>query len=175
MGETNFENELEALTRWCTTAASLTSFHAGQAPTEIARPSVEFKAPYRGRDRIRDRYVYVNKVIQYGVLYAATLAQGVGLQDRLFSNLEEAVGRIPVYGLVTDGQGGQKEDIIAWLFDARLEFQTATGLDIPFTLTYYVTYTRARPATPPPATFVGTRVKGQIDNQDYDFANYPKE
>ena len=175
MGETNFANELEALQRWCTTAASLASFHAGQAPTELVRPVVEFKPPYRERDRNRDRYVYVNKVIQYGVLYVATLAQGMSLQDKLFSSLEEAMGRIPVYGLVDDGRGGQQEGIIAWLFDARLEFQTAAGLDIPFTLTYYVSYTRTRPINPPPASFVGTRVKGQIDNRNYNFANYPKE
>lgn len=175
MGETNFENELEALQRWFAIAAGLASFQAGQAPPEPARPAAEFKPPGRMRDRNRDRYGYVTKVIQYGVLYVSTLAQGLNLQDRLFSSLEEAVGRIPVYGPVDDGQGGEPEGVTAWLFDGRLEFQTAAGLDIPFTLTYWAAYARERPAAPPPPAFVGTRVKGRVEDRHYDFANYPKE
>jgi hypothetical protein len=172
--QTNYEKETQAIQRWLKTTAGLNSFPVAQTPPKLVRPVVMLLAPYRGRDRNVDRYRYVNKVIQYGILYAATLPQGMALQDGLSSTLEEAVGKIPIFGMVDDGTGGQIESKIAEMFDADIEYQNTNALDVPFQLTYYIQYTRVRPYTPPP-TFVGTRITGTTGSGTYDFNNYPNK
>lgn len=168
----NYEKELQAVQRFFKTAAGLTSFHVDKRPKSIPRPVAEFMPPFRGTDRNLTRYKYVTKVIQYGTLYVATLAEIVAYQDKLLSALEEAVGSIPVFGLVPDGQGGQKEGVIASLTDGEIAFDSAKALDVPFSLTYYVTYTRVRPPDPPPARMVGNKITGQVNTDGFAVKDY---
>lgn len=172
MAQTNYEKEIEAVQRWLKTTAGLNSFPVAKTPPKLTRPVVVLLTPFRGKDRNVDRYRYVNKVIQYGILHVADLAQGLALQDALSTTLEEAVGKIPVFGMVDDGQGGQVESKIAELFDGEIEYQNTQALDVPFQITYYVQYTRVRPVAPPPPTFVGTRIRGQADSGGFDVKNY---
>lgn len=171
MTQANYQKEMGAVQRWLKATADLNSFHVDKRPKNIPRPVAELLAPFRGRDRNLTRYKYVTKVIQYGTLYVATLADAARYQDTLLSALEESVGVISIYGMLPDGQGGEVEGVIATLTDGELSFSTAAALDVPFSLTYYVTYTRVRPPDPPPATKVGNRITGQVNTDVFNVKN----
>jgi len=151
-----YDQELSALQRWVKATAGLNSVRLRDAAPKVARPIILWETPGRKKDRNLSRYLYVTKVTQYGRLYVNSVDQLIDLQESLLGDLEEKVGVLPVYG----NEGA----VIAYLKAVELIFPESQGinitsLDVAFHITYEATYSRTKPVDPPPATFVGTRVK----------------
>jgi hypothetical protein len=144
-----FIYELEALQRWIKAAAGLNSMRLTAAPPKVARPVILWEAPQRSRDRNTSRYVFVNRVQQYGRLFAHNLDQLLDYQARLQLDLEDRENVLDVY----DGTGA----VIGKLKNVSVRFENADGLDVPFSVEYEAGYSRNRPAAPPPPTDVHTR------------------
>lgn len=149
----NYLAELEAIQRWVKATAGLNSMRLQTAPPKVARPVILWEAPSRSRDRNITRWLYVNQVTQYGKLYANDLGHLLDFQDKLFSDLEERVGVLPVYN-----QAGQQ---IGKLEAVQLTFRETEGLDVPIEVQYQVTYSRTKPVEPPAPTAVYTKVTYQ--------------
>jgi len=150
-----YEKELEALQRWVKAAAGLNSVRLSDAQPKVARPVILWETPSRSKDRNLSRYQYVNKVTQYGRLYVNSLDQLLTMQEDLLGDLEEKVGVLPVYA--TDGT------VAASLKAVEIAFPSnqVASLDVPFNISYEVTYGRTRPIEPPPATTVVTKIDPQ--------------
>lgn len=146
----DYQGELKAVQSWLKATAGLNSWRRSEAPPTLPRPVVVWDSPYRGRANNLHRYAYVQKVIYYGKLYVSSLNEVLDLQDTLITDLENKCGVIPI-----NGSGGTP---LGLLKDATLEFTETEGLDVPFRLTYYVTYGRIKPAAPPAPLKVFTRV-----------------
>lgn len=146
-----FYYELEAITRWVMGAAGLNSMLLTSAPPKVARPVILWEAPQRSRDRNVDRYQYVNRVRQYGKIYAADLRQLLDYQGRLQIDLEDRENLLDVY----DGSGAK----VGRLKAVTVSFGQAEGLDVPIIVDYEATYARTRPAAPPAPKIVVTTYK----------------
>lgn len=144
-----FEYELLAIQRWIKGAVGLDSMRLTAAPPKVARPVILWEAPQRSRDRNTSRYKFVNRVRQYGKLFAHNLDQLLDYEARLQLDLEDQENVLAVY----DGAGAE----IGKLKNVAIFFETDTGLDIPFRVEYEIGYARSRPAAPPPPTDVYTR------------------
>jgi hypothetical protein len=147
-----FLQEIDALQRWVKGAAGLNSMRLTAAPPRVARPVILWETPRRGRDRNVTRYQFVNRVQQFGKLFADNLDQLLDYQARLQLDLEEKQGVLPVYD--QEGAAGVQ---IGTIKAAVIEFGESESLDVPFTLTYEATYTRTKPTPPPAATKVITK------------------
>ena len=141
--------ELDALQRWIKAAANLNSLRLKEAPPMIARPEILWETPVRGPRKNLDRYRYVQPVNQYGRLYVKDLEQLLEYQELLIADLEERVGRLPVYAGAVEA---------AKLKEVVLEFMEGETLDAAFKLRYEATYTRVKPDPAPKATKVGIKV-----------------
>ena len=150
---TDYEKELESIQIWVKAVANLPSYKLSHAKPKVARPVILWEMPSRGKDRNISRYVYVNKVRQFGKLFVNSLEEASRLQEKLITDLEERVGVLPIYD---DGA------VIAHLKAVVIEFKETDGLDIPFNISYEATYSRKRPEEAPPATYVGTRITSSI-------------
>lgn len=154
-----YKEEIDAIQRWIWATASLKSYRLSEAPPNVSRPAILWEPPARSRERNLGRYSFVNRVQQYGKLYVSSFDQLADLQDALTADLENKVGVLPVFD-----QAGQQ---IGRLKQARLVFQHTETLDVPLYLEYEATYARTRPAVPPAATHVGTKItKGDLENGD---------
>ncbi|WP_138751120.1 hypothetical protein [Paenibacillus sinopodophylli] len=146
--ENYFTYELEAITRWVKATAGLSSMLLSAAPPTVARPVILWEAPQRSRDRNISRYVFVNKVRQYGRLFAADLLKLLDYQARLQLDLEDRDGLLEVF----DRTG----TVIGKLKEVTVRFETSEALDVPFSVEYEATYSRNRPVDPPAASTVIT-------------------
>ena len=154
-----YDQELVALQRWVKATAGLNSVRLRDAAPKVARPIILWETPGRKKDRNLSRYLYVNRVTQYGRLYVSSLDQLIEKQEALLNDLEEKVGVLPVYG--------DSGTVVASLKAVDLVFPESQGvnissLDVPFSIKYEVTYARTKPVEPPPATYVGTRVTTEL-------------
>lgn len=147
--------ELESLQRWVKAVAGFNSMRLTMAPPKVARPIIIWEAPQRLRDRSISRYKYVNRVLQYGKLYVSNLDELNEVQDKLLTDLEDKTGVLPYY----DSNGNR----VGWLKAVEIEFTNSEGLDVPFIIRYEATYSRTKPADPPAATYVGTKVTTQLE------------
>jgi len=157
-----YEKELEALQRWVKSVAGLNSVRLSDAQPKVARPVILWETPSRSKNRNLRRYQYVNRVTQYGRRYVNSLDQLLTYQEALLGDLEEKVGVLPVYA--ADGT------VAANLKAVELDFtdnqgQAISSLDVPFSIKYEVTYGRVRPAEPPPATTVTTKITALATSQ----------
>lgn len=143
--------ELSALQRWVKTTTGLDSLRQKEAPPRLARPVILWESPHRGRDRNLNRWAYVNKVTQFGKLFVINVDQLAIIQDKLFSDLEERTGLLPVYGAAGI--------VVTLLKNCDLTFSNSDTLNIPFSITYEITYTRVKPPAVPNATFVGNKIR----------------
>jgi len=150
----DYIKELEAIQTWIKTITGLNSYRLKEAKPKLARPVILWETPSRNRDRNISQYQYVNKVRQYGRLFVSSLEEAIDVQEKLIKDLEEKLGVLPVM----DG-----DTQLTVLKAVELEFQDSNNLDIPFNITYEVTYGRTRPVEPPPATYVGTKIINHYD------------
>lgn len=141
--------ELEVIQTWIKAAANLNSYRLAEAKPKVARPIILWETPSRSRDRNISRYQYVVKVKQYGRLFVKDLEDALRIQELLIIDLEEKVGLLPIM----DG-----DNLIGRLKEIKIEFTDSEDLDIPFSISYEVTYGRTRPTEPPAATTVSTRI-----------------
>lgn len=145
----DYLKELEAIQTWVKSVAGLNSYRLAEAKPKVARPIILWETPSRNRERNISRYQYVNKVRQYGRLFVSSLDEALRVQEALIKDLEEKVGIIPIM------ENGER---IALLKAVEIEFTDSENLDIPFNISYEVTYGRTRPADAPNATTVTTKV-----------------
>jgi len=144
--------ELNALQIWIKAAVNIDSYRLTTAPPQLPRPVILWEAPHRGKDRNLGRWVYVNKVTQYGKLYVTNIDQLAVVQERLLTDLEERTGLLPI----TSVEG----TVVTLLKRCEITFENAENLNVPFNVVYEIAYTRIRPPEAPNATFVGNRLKG---------------
>ncbi len=155
----DYEYELQAVQRFLKQYAGLNSWRRADAEPKLARPVVLWDSPYRGRARHLSRWSYTQSVKYFGKLYVTDVTQAVALQEKLTVNLEDLCGLLPI----VDDKG----DRVGWIKNAAVEFNDASGdLEIPFTFSYEVSYTRKRPEVPPPPRVVGTKVTVNKQNQE---------
>lgn len=143
-----FYNELESITRWVKSATGLTSLLLSTAPPKIARPVILWEAPLREPLRNNSRYAFVNRVRQFGKLFAANHKQLLTYQGQLQLALEDNENIIAYY---EDGEA------VGFLKNARITFETTDTLDVPFSIEYEAGYSRKRPEDPPPPRTVTTK------------------
>lgn len=141
--------ELEVISTWIKAVANLNSFRLAEAKPKVGRPIILWEAPSRSRDRNLSRYQYVVKVKQYGRLFVKTLEDTLRIQELLINDLEEKVGVLPIM----DGA-----ELIGRLKEVTIDFTESENLDVPFSISYEVTYGRTKPTEPPAATTVSTKV-----------------
>lgn len=146
-----YELEIDAIQRWIKTAAGLNSMRLTSAPPKVPRPVILWENPQRGKDRNVSRWQYVNKVQQFGKLFVNSFDEAASIQQKLQLDLEEKVGILPIY----ETSGKQ----IAILKAVDISFKNSQELDIPIIVNYEATYSRTKPVEPPPAIFVGTKVR----------------
>ena len=155
----DYEYELTAIQTFFKRYAKLNSWRRADAEPKLARPVVLWESPYRGRARHLSRWSYTQTVKYYGKLYVTSVTQSITLQEAIASNLENLCGVLPILD--------EKGDRVGWIKNAVAEFNDASGeLEIPFTISYEVSYTRTRPEAPPPPRVVGTRVTVNKQNQE---------
>lgn len=146
--------ELDALQKWIYTTAQLPSYRLAAAPPKLPRPVIVWEAPARSQDRNLGRWQFVNRVTQYGKVYAEDLAQLLDYQERLGLDLAEKVNQLPVYNEV----GAAGTVIVGQLREVQLRFDhTDASLDVPLRIEYEATYSRVR-NEPPAPTEVYTKV-----------------
>lgn len=148
----NYLREIDALGRFLVKAANLKSMRLTDAPPTVTRPVVLWENPHRGRSRNLNRYDYIVRVQQFGKLFVHNFNQAAEIQDKLLTYLEELVGNLEVY------ENDQSLKVVGLLKQVTIEFSNTETLDIPINVTYEATYSRTRPAEPPPATIVNTRI-----------------
>lgn len=146
----NYLKELEAIQTWIKATAGLNSVRLKEASPKVARPVILWETPSRGKARNLSQYVYVQKVRQFGRLFVSSLEELLKVQEQLSGDLEEKNNVIPVKSGV---------DIIGYLKAVAIEFNDSERLDVPFNISYEVTYGKAKPAEAPPATKVGIKMK----------------
>jgi hypothetical protein len=144
-----FNFELVSIQRWVKSAAGLDSIRLSTAPPKVARPVILWEAPQRGRGSNTSRYAYVNRMRQYGKLYASNLNQLLDYQGRLEFDLEDRENVLDLY----DDAG----TVIGKLKNVSIKFENSDDMDVPFSIEYEVGYRRTKPADPPPASSVITR------------------
>lgn len=146
----DYKGELTAVQTWIKQTAGLNSWRRSKAPPALPRPVAVWDSPFRGRDKNLDRYTYEQKVVFYGTLFVNDLNESLQLQDTLITALENQCGIISLL----DSTGIS----VGYLKNASFSFTDVEGLDVPFTLTYYVVYKRKRPTAPSSAKRVHTRI-----------------
>lgn len=149
---TDYELELKAVQTWLKASSGLNSWKRTVAPPHLPRPVVLWESPYRGRARNLSRYAYTQTIKYYGKLFINGVDEALDIQNRLVVDLEDRCGTIPIL----DATGAQAGYIKA----AQLVFNETEGLDVPFTLSYEVSYSRKRPEAIPPPKYVYTKVTG---------------
>lgn len=161
----NFEYELKAIQRFIKTTAGLNSWRRTATAPKLARPVVLWESPYSGRTQHISRWTYQQNKKYYGKLYVNDITECIKLQETLICGLEDLCGVLPVL----DNNGNR----VGWIRDAVLEFNDASDtLEIPFTLSYEVTYARKKPEAPPAPRVIGTKVT--VNNIDQEGENYGK-
>lgn len=148
----DYSKELTAIQTWIKSVTGLNSYRLSEAKPKLSRPVILWEVPSRSRDRNISRYVYVNKVRLNGRLFVKSLNSANSIQEQLIKDIEEKVGLLPIMD-----NGVQ----VALLKAVTIEFSESDSLDIPFSITYEVTYSRTRPAEPPAATTVVTKITSQ--------------
>lgn len=151
----NYLQEIDALQRWVYRAAALRTMRLSGAPPTVARPTILWENPSRGRSKNLGQYTYVVRVQQFGKLHVENFDQAAVYQEKLLQDLEDRYGVLQVY---KDDQGAE---VVALLKAVTVEFGSTETLDIPVTVTYEATYGRQRPQTAPLARVVGTKVTVQ--------------
>lgn len=152
----DYELELTAVQKWLKASSGLNSWRRNVAPPTLPRPVVVWETPYRGRKRSLHRYAYTQSVKYYGKLYVNSLDEVLQLQNRLTEDLENRLGTLDVL----DANG----NTVGFIKSAEITFNQTEGLDVPFTFSYEVTYSRKRPDAIPSATYVYTKVRGNFEN-----------
>lgn len=159
--ESKYLAELSNIQRWVKATIGINSYRLTTAPPQLPRPVILWEAPSRARDRSITRWIYVNKVIQYGKLYVSSIDQLADAEDKLITDLEERMGVLPI--IREDGT------VLALLKRCEIAFNTAENLSVPFNIAYEATYTRVKPPNAPNATYVGNRIQSE---RGYDVRNY---
>lgn len=158
-----FEYELKAIQRFIKTTAGLNSWRRTAAPPKLARPVIIWESPYSGRTQHISRWTYQQNKKYYGKLYVNDVTECIRLQELLTFGLENLCGVLRVI----DDNGNR----IGWIRDAVFEFNDASDtLDIPFTLSYEVSYARQKPEAPPTPRVIGTKVT--VNYKDQEGGNY---
>lgn len=147
----DYGKELDAVQRWIKSTAGLNSWRRNVAPPTLPRPVIVWESPYRGRDRHLTRYAYVQKVTYHGKLYVNSLDESLQLQETLAQDIENRCGLLEVLD--------DAKERVAWLKNVEITFTDTEGLDVPFTLSYEVTYGRTKPKDPPSALHVTQKVR----------------
>jgi len=156
----DYEKELDTVQRWIKSTAGLNSWRRNVAPPKLPRPVIVWESPHRGRDRHLSRYSYVQKVTYYGKLYVNSLDESLRIQEQLSQDIEDKCGLLEV--LDAD------KNRIAWLKEVEVSFDETEGLDVPFTISYEVTYARKKPTAPPSALKVTQKVTIGLDSTTTD-------
>ena len=150
----DYLKELTAIQTWVKAVTGLNSYRLREAKPKVARPVILWENPSRSRDRNISRYQYVNRVRQYGRLFVSSLDEALTIQEQLLKDLEEKVGVLAIE------ENGVKLGVLKAV---EIEFTDSDSLDIPFNIVYEVTYGRTRPADPPNATTVTTKIINHYD------------
>ncbi|NIK67933.1 hypothetical protein [Paenibacillus sp. BK720] len=146
--------EIDALQRWIYATAKLPSYRLGAAPPKLPRPVIIWEAPSRPASKNISRWKYRKNVTQFGKFYAADLGQLLNYQDTLEKDLEEKMGRLPVYE-----QEGPGAKIVGQLQNVQIIIDnTDQTLDVQIRVTYEATYSRNRDTAPPPTEVFTTVV-----------------
>lgn len=151
----DYELELTAIQTWLKASSGLNSWKRTVAPPKLPRPVVLWESPYRSRARNLSRYAYTQTVKYYGKLFINSVDEVLRLQNVLTSDLEDRCGVISVLD--------SAKEQVGFIKSASLVFNETEGLDVPFTLSYEVSYSRKRPEAVPPPKYIYTKVtsKGQ--------------
>lgn len=153
-----YEYELKAVQRFIKQTAGLNSWRRSDTPPKLTRPVILWESPYSGRTSHLSRWAYRQSKKYYGKLFVNNVTECVSLQEKLTFGLENLCGVLPVL----DDKGTR----LGWIKEAVFEFNDASdSLDIPFTLSYVVAYTRTQPEPPPAARTVGTKVNINNENK----------
>lgn len=150
----DYQKELEAIQTWIKSTTNLNSLRLREAKPKEPRPIILFEMPSRSKDRAIDAYTYVNKVKQFGKLFVMNLDEAADIQEKLIKSLEDNYNIIQV--------NGDSAQPIGKLKAVAIEFENTDTIDIPFTITYEVTYGRTKPAAPPPASTVKNTIHLKI-------------
>jgi len=151
----DYLEELEAIQTWIKAAANLNSYRLKEAKPKVSRPVILWENPSRQPPRNLSQYQYVVNVRQYGRLFVSSLDESLSAQETLTKDLANKYGVLPIK---VDGVQ------VGLLKEAQIEFTNSESLDVPFSVSYEVTYGRTRPVVPPPATVVTTRYKIDFDD-----------
>lgn len=151
----DYELELTTVQTWIKKIAGLNSWRRTAAPPTLARPVIVWESPHRSRKRNLHKYAYTQTVKYYGKLYVNTVDECLRLQNLLTESLENALGRLDIVG--SDGV------TIGFMKEAEIGFTQIEGLDVPFTFSYDVTYSRRRADPLPPPRYVYTKVRVNYD------------
>ena len=149
--------EIEALQRWVYTDAGLTSMRLTDAPPVVTRPVILWETPRRSASRFMNRYDYMVSVQQFGKLYVHNLDQLSSVTDALIFGLHERENVIPVF--LNDVHNLP----LTHMKNVRIEFRESTELDVPFTVSYDVVYSKTRPEPVPHATDVHNTITMKFD------------
>lgn len=154
----DYELELATVQKWIKATANLNSWRRAEAPPLLPRPVIVWESPHRSRKRNLHRYAYTQTVKYYGKLFINRLDECLRIQNTLTESLEDRLGRLEV----ADSNG----TVIGFMKEAVVEFTQIEGLDIPFTFSYEVTYSRHRVDPLPPPKYVYTKVRIASDNEN---------
>lgn len=145
----DYELELNTVQKWLKATSGLNSWRRAAAPPTLPRPVIIWESPYRGRKRNLHKYAYTQSVKYYGKLFINSVDEVLRLQNLLTEDLENRLGRLEVL---------DKGILVGYIKAAEIVFNQTEGLDVPFTFSYEVSYSRSRKEPLPPPTYVHTKV-----------------
>lgn len=151
----DYELELSAVQTWLKSTSGLNSWRRDAAPPTLPRPVIVWESPHRSRKRNLHRYAYTQSVKYYGKLFINSVDECLRLQNLLTEDLENKLGRLE---LKDNGV------VVGYMKEAEISFTQTEGLDVPFTFSYEVTYSRQRKEPLPPANYVQTKVRVSYEN-----------
>lgn len=154
----DYELELATVQKWLKTTAGLNSWRRAAAPPTLPRPVVIWESPHRSRKKNLHRYAYTQTVKYFGKLFVNSVDECLRLQNLLTENLENRLGSLELQD--TTGT------VVGYIKQAEIGFTQTEGLDVPFTFSYEVTYSRHRADPTPPPKYVYTKVRANFDNTD---------
>ena len=151
----DYELELTTVQKWIKTTAGLNSWRRAAVPPTLPRPVIVWESPHRSRKKNLHRYAYTQSVKYYGKLFVNSVDECLRLQNRLAEALENVYGRLAVHD--------DKGTVIGYMKEAEIAFTQTEGLDVPFSFSYEVTYSRNRAEPIPPPNYVYTKVRAAYD------------
>ncbi|MEG1083977.1 MAG: hypothetical protein RSE04_06005 [Hydrogenoanaerobacterium sp.] len=145
----DYELELETVQTWLKSVGGLNSWKRSGLPPSLPRPVVVWETPYRSRKKQLNRYAYTQTVKYYGKLYINSVDEILRLQNTLVQDLENKTGLLEVKDAGVS---------VGYMKAVELTFNQTEGLDVPFTLSYEVSYSRTKPTPTPAPKYVYTKV-----------------